>query len=74
MGESQYWSSVASGWASRSFFVRFSYTFKALSKISWKLDDDEPAVMGRELDIRAAGAEVRSFVRAQAEKRMVDVR
>jgi hypothetical protein len=31
-------------------------------------------VMGRELDIRAAGAEVRSFVRAQAEKRMVDVR
>jgi hypothetical protein len=40
LGESQIWSWVASGWASRSFFVRFSYAFKALLKISWKLDDE----------------------------------
>ena len=40
MGESQIWSSAARGWASRSFFVRFSYAFKALLKMSWKLDDE----------------------------------
>ena len=52
---------MASGWARRSFFVRFSYAFRALLKISWKLADEDAAVVavvGRELDIRAA--EVRS--------------
>jgi len=53
--------------------VRFSYAFKALLKISWKLDDDPEgaAVMKLELDITAAG--LRSFVRARVE-RMMDVR
>ena len=41
--ESQAWSWAASGWASRSFLVRFSYAFNALLMISWKLDDDEAA-------------------------------
>ena len=40
LGDSQAWSCAASGWARRSFFVRFSYTFKALLKISWKLGDE----------------------------------
>ena len=39
LGESQVWSRAASGWASRSFFVRLSYVFKALLTISWKLED-----------------------------------
>ena len=73
MGELHFWSSAASGWASRSFFVRFSYAFRALLKISWKLDDDPEgaAVMKLELDIRAAG--LRSFDLARVE-RMMDVR
>ena len=73
MGELQSWSSAASGWASKSFFVRFSYTFKALLKMSWKLDDEEAVVMGRELDIRVARLRVRRLVRDQAE-RMMEVR
>jgi len=40
LGDSQAWSCAASGWARRSVFVRFSYTFKALLKISWKLEDE----------------------------------
>ena len=39
-GESQDRSWEASGWASRSFFVRFSYAFSALLMTSWKLDDE----------------------------------
>ena len=39
-GESHGWSCAASGWLKRSFFVRFRYAFKALSKINWKLDVD----------------------------------
>ena len=61
MGELQFWRSVASGWARRSFFVRFSYAFKALLKISWKLNDEGSVVMERELDMRAAG--MKRFVR-----------
>ena len=72
MGELQFWSSAASGWASKSFFVRFSYNFKALLKMSWKLDD-EAEVMGRELDIRVAGAGVRRFALDRAE-RMTELR
>jgi hypothetical protein len=67
----QSWSSAASGWATRSFFVRFSYAFKAVLKMSWKLDDEDAVVMGRELDIIAVG--VGSLVLARA-KRMMDVR
>jgi hypothetical protein len=37
-GESQDWSWAASGCASRSFFVRFLYVFKASLIISWKLE------------------------------------
>jgi hypothetical protein len=40
LGELQCWSWAASGCVRRSFFVRFSYAFKALSKISWKLEDE----------------------------------
>jgi hypothetical protein len=40
LGELQDWSWVASGWASRSFFVRFLYVFRALLRIIWKLDDE----------------------------------
>jgi hypothetical protein len=40
LGELQDSSWVASGWASRSFFVRFLYAFRALLRISWKLDDE----------------------------------
>ena len=42
LGELRFWSSAASERASRSFFVSFSYFFKALFKlkIGWKLDDD----------------------------------
>ena len=39
-GESQAWSWEASGWASRLFFVRFSYALSALSMMSWKLDGE----------------------------------
>jgi hypothetical protein len=39
-GESQDWSWVASGCSRRSFFVRFLYVFRALSIISWKLEDE----------------------------------
>jgi hypothetical protein len=42
-GELQAWIWAASGWASRSFLVRFSYAFRALLIMSWNLDDDEPA-------------------------------
>ena len=31
---------VARGWVSKSFFVRFWYSFRALLRISWKLDDE----------------------------------
>jgi hypothetical protein len=37
---------AASGCISRSFFVYFSYTFRALLKISWKLYEEEAVVMG----------------------------
>ena len=70
MGELQSSSSAARGWASRSLLVRFSYAFKALLRMSWKLDDEESVVVGRELDINAAGVGVRSFVRAHAERMM----
>jgi hypothetical protein len=40
VGESQTWSWEASGWASRSCFVRFSYSFSALVMTSWKFDDE----------------------------------
>ena len=39
-GESQAWSWWASGWASRSFLVRFLYASRALLMISWKLDEE----------------------------------
>jgi hypothetical protein len=39
-GEAQDWSSAASGWARRSFFVCFSYAFNALLNMSWKLEDE----------------------------------
>ena len=39
-GESQAWSWGASGWASRSFLVRFLYASRALLMISWKLYDE----------------------------------
>ena len=38
--ESQAWSCEASGWTSRSFFVRFLYTFSAILIIDWELDDE----------------------------------
>ena len=38
--ELQDWSWMASGCASRSLFVRFLYSSKALLMISWKLEDD----------------------------------
>ena len=38
--ESLAWSWEASGWASRSIFVRFLYSFSALLIIDWELDDD----------------------------------
>ena len=40
LGVLQGWSSAARGCASRSFFVRFLYASKALSMISWKLEDE----------------------------------
>jgi hypothetical protein len=40
-GELQVWSCSARGWERRLFFVRFSYAFKALLIIKWKLEDDE---------------------------------
>ena len=40
LGESHSWSCAASGCLKRSFFVRFRYAFKALSKINWKLEED----------------------------------
>ena len=39
-GESQTWSSEASGWVSRSCFVHFSYAFSALPIVSWKSWDE----------------------------------
>ena len=39
LGVSQISSWATSGWANRSFLVRFSYAFRALLKISQKLDD-----------------------------------
>jgi len=47
LGVLQDWSSVTRGCASRSFFVRFLYSSKALLMISWKLEtwlEDEEAV------------------------------
>ena len=47
LGVLQGWSLAARGCASRSFFVRFLYTSKALLMISWKLEDeleDEDAI------------------------------
>jgi hypothetical protein len=38
--ESQAWSWEASGWTSRSFFVRFWYALSALLMIGWNLDDE----------------------------------
>ena len=42
--DSQDWSWVASGCASRSRLVRFLYLSRALLMISWKLGDEEDAV------------------------------
>ena len=39
-GESETWSSEASGWVSRSCFVHFSYAFSALPMFGWKFDDE----------------------------------
>jgi hypothetical protein len=44
LGELQFWSWAASGCVRRSFLVRFSYAFKASSKMSWKFDDEEEIV------------------------------
>lgn len=44
VGELQVWSWAASGCARRSFLVRFLYVSKALSIMSWKLDEDEDDV------------------------------
>jgi hypothetical protein len=41
LGELQDWSWAASGCANKSLFVRFLYLSKALSMISWKLEDEE---------------------------------
>jgi len=41
LGDLQASSLSASGCVKRSFFVRFLYAFRALSKISWKLEDVE---------------------------------
>ena len=38
--ELQACSCVASGWARRSFFVFFSYAFRAVLRMDWKLEDD----------------------------------
>jgi hypothetical protein len=46
--ESQAWSCGASGCASKSFFVCFSYAFSALLIINWKLDDEDPDAVARE--------------------------
>jgi hypothetical protein len=48
LGELQDSSWAASGCASRSFFVRLLYLFRALLMIGWKLDDedDEEAAVG----------------------------
>ena len=43
LGELQAWSWAASGCLRRSFFVRLSYSFRALSKIGRKVEDDEAA-------------------------------
>ena len=42
LGDLHDWSGMASGWVSRSFFVRFLYAFRASLNISWnwKLDDE----------------------------------
>ena len=62
VGESQAWSWEASGWASRSCFVRFSYSFSALLMTSWKFDDE---VVRLERDIRAELGEIEEFARAE---------
>jgi hypothetical protein len=41
LAESQALSWSASGWVRGSILVRFLYTFKALSKIGWKVDGVE---------------------------------
>ena len=50
LGVLQDWSLEARGCASRSFFVRLLYVFKALLIISWKfedeLEDEEAMAMG----------------------------
>lgn len=38
--ELQACSCAESGWAKRSFLVFFSYAFKAVLKMDWKLEDD----------------------------------
>ena len=43
-GESQSWSSEASGWVSRSCFVHFSYAFSAILMVDWKLEDEAAVV------------------------------
>jgi hypothetical protein len=43
-GELQVWNWEASGWATRLFLVRFSYAFRALLMISWKLNDGAAVV------------------------------
>ncbi len=40
LGESQSSSWVVSGCVRRSFFVRLLYSFRAVSKILWKLEDE----------------------------------
>jgi hypothetical protein len=49
LAESQASNRSASGWVRRSFLVRFLYAFKALSKISWKLDDDVGVGLARDI-------------------------
>jgi len=49
VGESQAWSWAASGCERRSFLVRFSYAFKALLKISWRLEDGVGSSCARDM-------------------------
>ena len=49
LGESQDWSWATSGCARRSLLVRFSYSFKALLKISWKLGEGESVEWGSDM-------------------------
>ncbi len=52
LGESQAWSCTARGCDRRSFLVRFSYSFKALLKTSWKLEDEDVAEGVRDMGAR----------------------